>query len=223
MVSDPRPASVLRLTLDAADALRILAIGAHPDDIEIGCGGTLLRLAREGRIAGVTWAVLSGTGVRRAEAEAGARAVLGGVPEVEIRLEQFRDGFFPARYEPIKDMMETLVAARPDVVLVPRRDDAHQDHRLLGELAWTVFRNHLILEYEIPKYDGDLRMPNLYVELPTWAADRKVEILLETFASQHDRSWFSADTFRGLLRLRGIEARASSGCAEGFVCRKVVL
>jgi LmbE family N-acetylglucosaminyl deacetylase len=214
---------MLRLTLGEGAPLRVLALGAHPDDIEIGCAGTLLRLAREGRIAAATWVVLSGSGVRRAEAEVGARAALAGVPEVEIRLEEFRDGFFPARYEPIKDVIEALVPARPDLVLVPRRDDAHQDHRLLGELAWTVFRDHLIFEYEIPKYDGDLATPNVYVDLPAWAAHRKVDLLLETFASQGERSWFSADTFRGLLRLRGIEARASSGYAEGFVCRKVVL
>ena len=213
---------MLRLTLGDGAPLRVLAIGAHPDDIEVGCAGTLLRLAREGRIAAATWVVLSGSGVRRAEAEAGARAALAGVPEVEIRLEEFRDGFFPARYEPIKDVIEALVPARPDVVLVPRREDAHQDHRLLGELAWTVFRDHLILEYEIPKYDGDLVTPNLYVDLPAWAAERKVDLLLETFASQRDRAWFTAETFRGLLRLRGVESRAPSGYAEGFVCRKVV-
>jgi LmbE family N-acetylglucosaminyl deacetylase len=213
---------VLRLTLGDGAPLRVLAIGAHPDDIEVGCAGTLLRLAREGRIAAATWVVLSGSGVRRAEAEAGARAALAGVPEVEIRLEEFRDGFFPARYEPIKDVIEALVPARPDVVLVPRREDAHQDHRLLGELAWTVFRDHLILEYEIPKYDGDLVTPNLYVDLPAWAAERKVDLLLETFASQRDRAWFTAETCRGLLRLRGVESRAPSGYAEGFVCRKVV-
>lgn len=214
---------MLRLTVGDSAPVRILAVGAHPDDIEIGCAGTLLRLAREGRIAAATWVVLSGSGLRRAEAEAGARAILAGIPKVEIRLEECRDGFFPAFYEPIKEKIEALVPARPDLVLVPRRDDAHQDHRLVGELAWTVFRDHLILEYEIPKYDGDLVTPNLYVDLPAWAAERKIDLLLETFASQRDRSWFSADTFRGLLRLRGIEARASSGYAEGFVCRKVVL
>jgi LmbE family N-acetylglucosaminyl deacetylase len=214
---------MLRLTLGEGAPLRVLTLGAHPDDIEIGCAGTLLRLAEEGRIAAATWVVLSGSGVRRAEAEAGARAALAGVPEVEIRLEEFRDGFFPARYEPIKDLIAALVPLQPDVILVPRRDDAHQDHRLLGELAWTVFRDHLILEYEIPKYDGDLATPNLYVDLPAWAAERKVDLLLETFASQRDRTWFAAETFRGLMRLRGVESRAPSGYAEGFVCRKVVL
>ena len=213
---------MLHLTLGGGP-LRVLAIGAHADDIEIGCAGTLLRLAREGRIAAGTVAVMSASGARRAEAQAGAHATMGGVPEIVIRLEEFRDGFFPANYEPIKDAMEALTSVHPDLILVPRRDDAHQDHRLLGELAWTVFRDHLILEYEIPKYDGDLPKPNFYVDLPTWAVDRKIDLLLETFASQRDRSWFSAETFRGLMRLRGIEARASSGYAEGFICRKVVL
>ena len=214
---------MLHVTLGEGGPLRVLAVGAHADDIEIGCAGTMLRLAREGRIAAVKWVVMSGSGVRRAEAQAGAQATLIGVPEIAVRLEEFRDGFFPANYEPIKDVLEELTSVHPDLILVPRRDDAHQDHRLLGELAWTVFRDHFILEYEIPKYDGDLPTPNLYVDLPTWAVDRKVDVLLETFASQRERSWFSAETFRGLMRLRGIEARASSGYAEGFICRKVVL
>ncbi len=222
-MSEPTGASVLHLTLGDGGPFRVLAVGAHADDIEIGCAGTLLRLAREGRILAGTFAVMSGTGVRRTEAQAGARAIMVGVPEIAIRLEKFRDGFFPANYGPIKDVMEALIAVEPDLIFVPRRDDAHQDHRLLGELAWTVFRDHLILEYEIPKYDGDLATPNLYVDLPTWAVDRKVDLLLETFTSQRDRSWFSAESFRGLMRLRGIEGRAASGYAEGFVCRKVVL
>lgn len=213
---------MMHLTLPDSAPLRVLALGAHPDDIEIGCGGTLLRLAAEGRLASVAWVVLSGDEERAAEARAGAAALLPAVP-VDVRLETFRDGYFPARYEPIKDVLEDVASVDPDVVLVPRRADAHQDHRLLGELAGTVFRACLVLEYEIPKYDGDMGQPNVYVALSSAQVEQKIAILLGTFASQRARPWFTADTFRGLMRIRGVEARAEEGFAEAFTCRKAVL
>lgn len=214
---------MLHLILGDRAPLRVVAIGAHPDDLEIGCGGTLLRLAAEGRLASVSWVVMSGDEARAAEAKGGAAALLASVPSVDVRLETFRDGYFPARYEPIKDLLEESAAVRPDLVLVPRREDAHQDHRVLGELAGTVFRNSLVLEYEIPKYDGDLGQPNFYVALSAAQVERKIEILLGTFVSQRARAWFTADTFRGLMRLRGVEARAADGFAEAFICRKAVV
>jgi LmbE family N-acetylglucosaminyl deacetylase len=214
---------MLRLTFAGGAPLHILALGAHPDDIEIGCGGTLLRLIDEGRVASATWVVLSGDGPRSAEARAGADAILAGVPRVDVRLEDFRDGYFPAHFEPIKDVLEDLGSPDPDLVLVPRRNDAHQDHRLLAELAGTVFRDHLVMEYEIPKYDGDLGPTNIYVELRPAVVDQKVDILMDVFPSQLRRAWFSAETFRSLLRLRGVESRAASGYAEAFICRKAVI
>jgi LmbE family N-acetylglucosaminyl deacetylase len=214
---------VLRLTFSGGAPLHIVALGAHPDDIEIGCGGTLLRLIEEGRVASATWVVLSGDGRRRGEARAGADAILAGVPRVNVRLEDFRDGYFPAHFEPIKDVMESLRPLDPNLVLVPRRSDAHQDHRLLGELAGTVFRDHLVMEYEIPKYDGDLGSTNVYVELPRAVVDRKVDVLMRAVPSQLGRAWFSAETFQSLLRLRGVESRAASGYAEAFICRKAVI
>jgi LmbE family N-acetylglucosaminyl deacetylase len=212
-----------RLTFAGSQPVRVLAIGAHPDDIEIGCGGSLLRLAAEGAIASAMWLVLSGEGPRLAEARAGAAAIMAGVAQVDVRLEQFRDGYFPAHYEPIKDVLEGVAPSKPDLIFVPRRDDAHQDHRLLGELAGTVFRDHLVLEYEIPKYDGDLGLTNLYVDLPAELVRRKIEILMATFPSQLDRPWFTPETLAGLMRLRGNEARAASGYGEGFVSRKAVI
>jgi LmbE family N-acetylglucosaminyl deacetylase len=213
---------MLRLSLPAS-GLRILAIGAHPDDIEIGCGGTLLRLAGEGAVAAATWLVLSGDGARRDEARAGAAAILAGVPDVDVRVERFTDGYLPAEYAAVKDVIRGVAGADYHLVLVPRRDDAHQDHRLIGELAATELRDHLVLEYEIPKYDGDLGPVNFYATLPEAIASRKVEILLGTFATQLDRDWFTADLFRGLMRLRGVEARAPEGFAEGFAVRKAVV
>jgi LmbE family N-acetylglucosaminyl deacetylase len=214
---------VLRLTFSSGSPLHILAIGAHPDDIEIGCGGTLLRLVAEGRVAAATWVVMSGEGSRADEARVGAEAFLTGVGSVDIRAEGFRDGYFPASYEPIKEVLEGLTPLRPDLVLVPRRDDAHQDHRLLGELAGTVFRDHLVLEYEIPKSDGDLGPMNIYADLTAAIVERKIDSLMEAFPSQRHRAWFTPETFRGLMRLRGVEARTASGYAEGFVCRKAVV
>jgi LmbE family N-acetylglucosaminyl deacetylase len=218
---------MLTLALGAADRpLRVVCIGAHPDDIEIGCGGTILRLAREGRLEHVDWLVLSGQGspVRETEARAGAAAFLAGVPSSQVDVEGFRDGYFPSEIGAIKDRFEAMAATvRPDLVLTHRRDDLHQDHRVVNELAWNTFRSHLILEFEIPKYDGDLGNPNVFVDLPAAVARDKAEILARIFESQRDRHWFSEETFLALARLRGVESRASEGYAEGFHARKLVL
>lgn len=204
--------------------VRILAIGAHADDIEIGCGGTLLRLAEEGRIEAVRWLVLSAPGDRIAEARAGATAFTAGVADVQVDLGDARDGFFPAEYGAIKERFERLKSEPPpDLILAPRRDDLHQDHRTVSEMVWTTFRDHLILEYEIPKWDADLSPPNAYVELSAAVVERKAALLVESFGSQADRHWFSRETFVGLARIRGVECRAADGYAEGFHARKVVL
>jgi LmbE family N-acetylglucosaminyl deacetylase len=203
---------------------KLLVLGAHPDDAEIGAGGTILRLAREQRPLEVNWLVLSGDRLRAEEATASAAAFLGSEADVKVVVRDFRDGFLPYEGAAVKEVFEELkLAFDPDLILSPRRDDAHQDHRLVAELAWNTFRDHLILEYEIPKYDGDLGQPSLFVPLDAVTAARKVALLNECFPSQRGRSWFRADTFWSLLRLRGIECNSPTGYAEGFCVRKVVL
>jgi LmbE family N-acetylglucosaminyl deacetylase len=203
--------------------LRVLAIGAHADDIEIGCGGTLLRWVAERPDLALDWLVLSATGPRADEAAASPLALLPeAAPRVTILAQ--RDGYFPAEFAEVK---LALVAARdrhdPDVVLCHRREDAHQDHRLVAELAPQVFRDRLILEYEVPKWDGDLGPANAYVALDEAVCQRKIDHLMAAFPSQRDRAWFTPDTFRATLRLRGIEAGSSTAQAEAFTCRKFVL
>ena len=214
-----------RLTFGGSDPapLRVIAVAAHADDLEIGCGGTILRLAGDGRLQSVHWLVLSAEGPRAAEAKAGAEAFLSGVDDVGIQVADFRDGYFPGQYSAIKDRFEALKALPdPDLVLVPRRADLHQDHRLVSELAWNTFRDHVIVEYEIPKWDGDLASPNLYVELSREVVERKAALLAQVFGSQAGRHWFDRDTFLGLARIRGLECRAADGYAEGFHARKLV-
>jgi LmbE family N-acetylglucosaminyl deacetylase len=218
------PAELLQISRPAGRGLRLLAIGAHSDDIEIGAGGTILRLASEGRLEAVRWVVLSATGEREAEARAGAAAFTAGVGQVDVMVSQFRDGFFPYLGSVVKDFFEEHKASfDPDLILTHRRDDVHQDHRLVGELTWNTYRSHFIAEYEIPKYEADPATPNLYVSLPEAICDRKVQLLRETFKSQATRPWFDPDAFRASLRLRGMECRADSRFAEAFTCRKVVL
>jgi LmbE family N-acetylglucosaminyl deacetylase len=202
----------------------LLVLGAHPDDVEIGCGGTVLRLVRELAPLRVHWLVLSGDGERAEEAAASAAAFLGPDPDSQVVVKAFRDGFFPWEGAEIKETFEELKGSfEPDLILAPRRDDAHQDHRLVAELTWNTFRDHLILEYEIPKYEGDLGAPVLFVPLDEATAARKVDLLVEGFPSQLHRQWFRADTFLSVLRLRGIESNSPTGYAEGFYVRKVVL
>jgi LmbE family N-acetylglucosaminyl deacetylase len=202
--------------------LRVLAIGAHSDDLEIGCGGTILRLVEEVPSVAVTWVVLSASDERAAEARASATAFLGSSAH-DVRLGAFRDSFFP--HDPaVKEFYEQLKTAEPpDVVLVHTRHDLHQDHRVACELAWNTFRNHVILEYEIPKYDGDLGAPNLFVPLERRHAERKAALLVEHFGSQRDKHWFTEDLFLSLMRLRGMESRSPTGYAEAFFARKLTL
>jgi LmbE family N-acetylglucosaminyl deacetylase len=204
--------------------LRVLCLGAHADDIEIGCGGTIRRWAREGRLGDVRWVVFSAAGERETEARAGAAAFLDGAGPRRVQVEAFRDGYFPSSLAEIKDRFEALKSEiDPDVILTHRRDDAHQDHRAVNELAWNTFRDHVILEFEIPKYDGDLVTPNVYVELDEAVIDEKARLLEEVFGTQRDRHWFTRETFLGLARVRGVECRSSGGYAEGFVGRKLVV
>jgi LmbE family N-acetylglucosaminyl deacetylase len=201
---------------------QILCIGAHCDDIEIGCGGTILRLLREYPRAEVTWVVLTSSVSRASEARRAASRFLEKARRHRVSIEKFRDGFLPTHAGRVKEYFEALKGRiDPDVIFTPYRNDLHQDHRLASELTWNTFRNHLILEYEIPKYDGDLGVPNAFSPLSEKDCQTKIRLLLETYASQRDRDWFTEDTFRALLRLRGIECR--SPWAEAFHCRKVLL
>jgi LmbE family N-acetylglucosaminyl deacetylase len=213
---------VLQLPLPDASPLRILAVGCHPDDIEIGCGGTLLTLIAARPDVEVTWLVLSAAGERAAEARASAEAFLAGAAASEVRLEGFRDGFLPYQGGEVKEVFESLKAApAPSLVLTHTSGDRHQDHRLACELAWNTFRNHLILEFEVPKYDGDLGAPNVFVPIAEEHAQRKLELLAHHFPTQAARHWFDEEVFRGLLRLRGMES--ATRYAEAFYCRKLVL
>ena len=198
--------------------LDVLCVGAHPDDVEIGCGGTLLTLA--GRPATtVTGLVLTGTVERRKEAEAALPEFF---PGATVRVLDLPAGRLPAHWDAVKDALEDEARdLAPTVVLAPRADDAHQDHRLLGRLVSTVWRDALILHYEIPKWDGDFGSPNVYVRLTEDQARRKVELLHRCFPSQLSRDWWDDELFSGLMRLRGMESRARY--AEGFVSDKLVL
>jgi LmbE family N-acetylglucosaminyl deacetylase len=213
----------LSFSEQGAGALRILAIGAHPDDIEIGCGGTVLRLVADELVASVRWVVCSGEDARADEARAGAAAMLAGLVDQEVMVGAGRDGYFPLAGSDIKDRFEDLKRGpEPDLILTHRRDDRHQDHRFISDLTWQTFRSSLILEYEIPKYDGDLGNPNVFVEVSDAIVRRKIDILEATFASQLDRHWYDAETFTSIMRLRGVESRSPSGYAEGFEGRKLV-
>jgi LmbE family N-acetylglucosaminyl deacetylase len=200
----------------------ILCLGAHSDDIEIGCGGTLMTLLDRSSVR-VSWVVFSASGDRADEARNSAMQLVG-EDQLDLHLHDHRESYFPYQGQEIKERFDELGRTlRPDLVLVPHRDDAHQDHRLLAELAGNTFRDHLILEYEIPKYDGDLGRPSVYARLPADVAARKVDHLLRFFPSQTSRPWFTRETFNAVLRLRGIECGAPDGYAEAFHCRKLVL
>lgn len=202
----------------------ILCIGAHPDDIEIGCGGTVRRLLELNPQVHVEWVVLSSNDERSAEARASAESLLDGAASTGVRIEAFQESYFPYHGAEMKHFFDILGReTAPDLILTHHGNDLHQDHRLVADLTWNTWRDHLILEYEVPKYDGDLGRPNVFVSLDQSQCTRKVETLMKFFGSQKTKYWFTEDTFWGLLRLRGVESRSPSGYAEGFHCRKLVL
>jgi LmbE family N-acetylglucosaminyl deacetylase len=204
--------------------LRLLCVGAHSDDLEIGCGGTVLTWLASMPAVDVTWVVLSAEGIRATEARRSARALLARATTRKIIIADFRDGFFPSQYADVKCYFEELKReVDPDVVITHWLHDRHQDHRLAAELTWNTWRNHLVLEYEIPKYEGDLATPNVYIPISTSLARRKISHLNRCFSSQRSKDWFAADTFLGLMRLRGLESRSPSGFAEAFHARKLVI
>lgn len=214
----------LRLTGGAEPLQRLLVVGAHSDDIEIGCGGTILTLTRAVPGLAVDWVVLAASGEREQEARSSAEAFLAAAGSSRIEVHPFRDGFLPYVGGEVKDVFEQLKAkVDPQLVLTHTRDDLHQDHRLVCELTWNTFRSHMILEYEVPKVDGDSVRPNVFVPLEQRVADEKIGLLHRHFASQADKHWFDVDTFRGLMRIRGMEANAPERFAEAFVARKLQL
>jgi LmbE family N-acetylglucosaminyl deacetylase len=204
--------------------LNVLCLGCHSDDIEIGCGGTILRLAKQYPGSTFSWVVFSASGVREGEARKGIELFLGTATRGTVMLNSFPDGFMPFVGPEIKKIFEDLKAnLSPDLILTHSRKDAHQDHRLVAEMTWNTFRDHLILEYEIPKYDGDLGQPSVYVPLTVELCREKVQHLMDAFNSQQTKRWFEEETFRSLMRLRGMECNSPSGYAEAFYCRKLVL
>jgi LmbE family N-acetylglucosaminyl deacetylase len=214
----------LNLGEGRAGTLQILCLGSHSDDIEIGCGGTILRLAEQYPGTVFHWVVFSAIGVREAEAKCAAMMFAGPTGLRGPLLKTFRDGFMPFVGAEVKEVFEELKqSVSPDLIFTHNRKDAHQDHRLIAELTWNTFRDHLILEYEVPKYDGDLGQPGVFVPLQAEICQKKARYILDAFQSQHSKRWFREDTFLSLMRLRGMECNAPSGYAEAFYCRKMVL
>jgi LmbE family N-acetylglucosaminyl deacetylase len=204
--------------------LRLLCVGAHCDDIEIGCGGTILDLLAKGVRLEVAWCVIGSTPPRALEARASAAAFLEGAAAAHVDVQGFRDSHFPWQGSAIKEWFESLKALpKPDLILTHTRDDRHQDHREVCGLTWNTFRDHLILEYEIPKWDGDLGRPSVYLPVSEEALERKIELLHRHFPSQATKPWFDRDTFRGLARLRGLESGSPTRFAEAFFAPKLVV
>ena len=202
---------------------RLLCLGAHSDDIEIGCGGTLLKLTADNPNLEINWVVLSAGGIRTTEAQASARSFLRRAKRSQVIVKEFRTSFFPYEGEQIKDFFETLKPFRPDLIFTHYRDDRHQDHRVLSDLTWNTFRSHVILEYEIPKYDGDMGAPNVFVPVSRAHCERKARLLMQHFASQRNKHWFSEELFMALPRIRGMECDSPTEFAEAFYSRKLVL
>jgi len=208
---------------DTTETLKILVLGAHCDDIEIGCGSTLLKLLDDYPDAEVFWVIFSSNSVREAEARNSAQSYLCNHPGSSVEINNFRNGFFPYVAADIKEYFEALKAKfEPDIIFTHYIEDKHQDHRTISELTWNTFRNHVVFQYEIAKYDGDLVTPNLYAAADDVYVKRKIDLLVKHFSSQSDKHWFTQDLFKALMRIRGIECASESGFAEGFHARKLL-
>jgi LmbE family N-acetylglucosaminyl deacetylase len=215
---------MIDIRLNHSGPLRLLCLGAHCDDIEIGCGATILKLTAERREVEVHWVVFSSDEQRKKEALKSADAFLQNAANRKVIVHGLRDGFLPYVGGEVKERFEQLKSDfSPDLILTHYRHDLHQDHRLVSELTWNTFRNHLIFEYEIPKYDGDFGSPNVFIPLNESLCRRKIDTILANYKSQTEKHWFSGELFSSILRIRGMEANASGGYAEGFYCRKAVL
>lgn len=217
---------MIGLDIDAPESrkLQVLCLGCHADDIEIGCGGTILQLGGERSDCEFYWVVFTAVGVRGEEAQRSAMEFVDASHLAKLSLHTFHDGFMPFMGAEVKTVFEELKRTiSPDLIFTHQRRDAHQDHRLIADLTWNTFRDHLILEYEIPKYDGDLGQPCVFTPLTSEVCKRKVDLVTGIFTSQRDRHWFDRNTFMSLMRLRGMECNAASGYAEAFYCRKLML
>ncbi len=214
----------MNIAQSEVNTLSILCVGAHSDDIEIGCGGTILQLLRDRENIAVYWVVFSANEKRKKEALASAKNILKNAKSKTVVIKNFRDGYFPYIGSQIKDYFEELKKTfSPDLIFAPCRHDLHQDHRLVSELTWNTFRDHMILEYEIAKYDGDLGSPNVYVPLDKSICEAKIQNIMSIFQSQAQNHWFEEDAFLSLMRIRGIESNSSSKYAEAFYSRKIVI
>lgn len=215
---------MLPLTLThRSDGLRVLCLGAHCDDIEIGCGGTVMRLKKEFKIKAVKWVVFTSNALRAEEARKCAGIFLDGIAAKEISVHDLSDGRLPFAAAEVKEHFEKLKAFRPDIVFTHARHDRHQDHKLLAEMTWNTFRDHTVLEYEIPKYEGDLGHPNFFVTIDAATAAMKADAIVEGFPSQGSKQWFDRDTFLALMRIRGLECASPTRYAEGFYVSKAVM
>jgi len=212
------------LPLSSNSIRRVLCLGAHSDDIEIGIGGTVLSLINHTPDLEIYWVVFSAPGPRADEAKHSAEDFLKGVANKRVEIGSFRESYFPSEWPSIKEWFERIKEKfDPDVVFTHYRDDRHQDHRVLSDLAWNTFRNHLILEYEIVKYDGDLGQANVFIPLSKQISTRKISLLLKHFKTQQTKHWFTSDTFAAMHRIRGVECNSPTGMAEAFYCRKLLL
>ena len=213
----------LLLNKSRDSSLKILCLGAHSDDIEIGCSGTIMKLLQTYSNVDLLWVVFSADERRKKEALKSASLLLERALDKEIRIHNFRDSFFPYQGSDIKEVFEDMKAFNPDLIFTHQNSDLHQDHKQISKLTYNTFRNHLILEYEIPKYDGDLGSPNIFSPINQKICNQKIELLIDCFKSQKNHQWFSDSTFQATLRLRGIEANSPTGYAEAFYCRKIVI
>jgi LmbE family N-acetylglucosaminyl deacetylase len=212
-----------KLNINKDEKLTVLCLGAHSDDIEIGCGGTILKMINEYSNLQFFWFVFGANNIRAEEAKNSAEDFLKDVNQKEIIIGEFRDGFFPYMGQEIKEMFETKIkSTSPDIIFTHQRNDLHQDHRLISELTWNTFRDHLILEYEIPKYDGDMGVPNFFVKIDENIVQRKISNLLKFFNTQHKKHWFTEDLLTAIMRLRGMESGIDVKYAEAFYSRKIL-
>jgi LmbE family N-acetylglucosaminyl deacetylase len=214
----------LALQTQKEQTLKVLCLGAHCDDIAIGCGGTILSLIQQAPVIDMVWVSLTSTDKRKLEEHKAAEQFMGKISSKRVIVKDWRDGYLPHVWEEVKEFFEKLKhEINPDLVLTHYRDDRHQDHRVVSDLTWNTFRGHLILEYEIPKYDGDMGSPNVFVPLEEECCKEKARRILDCFPSQVGRQWFTEDIFLSLARLRGMEANSSTSFAEAFYCRKLLL
>lgn len=214
----------LALPIQKGQTLKVLCLGAHCDDIAIGCGGTMLSLVKQVPVVEVVWVALTSTEKRKLEEHQTAERFIGHSSSKQIIIKNWRDGFLPHVWEEVKEFFEELkLKVDPDLILTHYRDDRHQDHRVVSDLTWNTFRHHLILEYEIPKYDGDMGSPNVFIPLDEQCCTDKARMIVECFPSQAGREWFTEDIFLSLARLRGMEAASGSRYAEAFYCRKLLI